>query len=301
MKRYISVIALVLLCVAGIAQEINSKVTINTPKLQTADPKVFETLETAIQEFLNNTRWTNDIYEPHERLELTININVRDEISPTAFTANFYIQATRPIYGSNHSTAILTHNDKDFAFVYEEFQPLTFTDNIFNSNLTSFLAFYAYVALGMDYDSFEFQGGNPHFQKAQDIINSIPPSLTGTFINGWRSIDGNRNRYWIVESILSPRAIAFREANYQYHRLGLDTMHEDPDQGRKIVHEALMKIKGVNDDYPNAMVTQMFVTAKSDEIVDVFLKGNSQEKRDVYGLMVRIDAANASKYRDIRR
>ena len=242
-----------------------------------------------------------DIYEPHERIELTININVRDELSPTSFTANFYIQATRPIYGSNHSTAILEHNDKDLAFRYEEFEPLEYSDNIFNNNLTSFLAFYVYVALGMDYDSFEFQGGNPHFQKAQDIINSIPPSLAGTFANGWRSIDGTRNRYWIVESVLSPRAIGFREANYQYHRLGLDVMSDEPDKGRETVHQALMKIKQVNEDYPNAMITQMFVNAKSDEVIDIFLKGTSNEKRDVYGLMVRIDAANASKYKDIRR
>ncbi|MEM7106344.1 MAG: DUF4835 family protein [Bacteroidota bacterium] len=301
MRRLLTLSLCLFLVVFAEAQEINSKVTINTPKLQTTDPRVFKTMETAVQEFLNNTKWTNDIYEAEERIDVTININIREEASSKVFLADFYVQASRPIYGSNQSTAMFEHNDKDFGFEYEEFQPLEFSDNIFNDNLTSFLAFYTYVILGLDYDSFSREGGTEYFQKAQDIVNSVPTSLNAAFQKGWRSIDANRNRYWIIESMLSPRTQQLRQANYEYHRMGLDMMSENADEARESIFQAMKKVKTANEDYPNAMITQLFVNAKSEEIIEIFLKGTNQQKREVYATMVRIDAANASKYRSMRQ
>ncbi|MEM6722470.1 MAG: DUF4835 family protein [Bacteroidota bacterium] len=282
------------------AQELNAIVSIATPQLQTTDPRVFQTLEKAIQEFLNNNRWTNDIYEFEERIKISININIREELGGDSYTADFFIQATRPIYGSSQSTAVLEHKDSDFAFTYREFDPLEYSDNQFNNNLTSFLAFYAYVALGLDYDSFSPLGGEVYWQKANDIMTNIPTSLNAALQNGWRSLDSQRNRFWILETMLSPRTGGIRQGIYEYHRLGLDIMGEDHNEARKAIYSSIEKMRDANKNYPNAMAIQMFVNAKRDEIIEIFKGGTSNEKREVYAMMIRLDAANASAYRVIR-
>lgn len=296
MQKIISLIALLAFVFAVQAQELRVDVTINTPKNQTADPQLYNTLETALEEFLNETKWTEDSYQENERISVNMQINIQEELSANSFNAEMFVQALRPIYGSRHSTALLEHADKEFSFNYTQFQPLEFSENTFNSNLTSFMAFYAYVILGLDYDSFELEGGSPYFQKAQDILNAVPNG-----IKGWSSLDGQRNRYWIVESILSPRASGYRSALYDYHRLGLDLMSDQLDVARQNMSGAIQKLKTFSESYPNAMSTQMFTDAKRDEIVDIFVAAPSNEKRSIHSVMVRLDPANASKYTKIRR
>ncbi len=296
MQKILLIISLTLLAFAAKAQEFNAKVTINVPKLQTADPKIFATMESALEEFMNNTKWTEDEYKPEERIEINLQINVKEEVSATAFKAEMFIQALRPVYGSRYNTALLEHADKDFQFSYTEYQPLEFSENAFNSNLTSFLGFYAYVILGLDYDSFEQEAGTAYFQKAQDIMNAVPANT----YTGWSSLD-RRNRYWMVESILSPRATDLRTAMYDYHRLGLDLMQEEPEVARQNLSGAIQKMKSFSQSYPNAMSTQMFVNAKRDEIIDIFMGAPTNEKRSIHSIMVRLDPANASKYTPIRR
>ncbi len=297
MQKILSLIALVVIAFAVQAQELRVDVTINAPKNQTADPQLYSTLETALEEFLNETRWTEDLYKENERIEITMQINIQEELSATSFNAEMFIQAVRPIYGSRHSTALLEHADQDFTFSYTPFQPLQFTENSFNSNLTSFMAFYVYVILGLDYDSFELEAGTPYFQIAQDIINTVPNGTS----KGWSPIDGVRNRYWIVESILSPRAGNYRKAIYEYHRLGLDLMSDQLQVARQNISGAIQKLKTFNQDYVNAMSVQLFANAKRDEIVEIFTGAPSNEKRSVHSVMVRLDPANASKYTKIRR
>lgn len=297
MKQIIAAMGLLLLVIAGKAQEFNCTVRINTPKLQDVDPRVFKTLENSIAEFMNSTKWTEDNFESGEKIETNIQINIKDELSPTSFSGEIFIQANRPVYGSNYKTVLVEHADKDFVFTYEEFQPLEFVENSYVSNLTSVLAFYAYYTLGMDYDSFSPKGGSNYFQKANNILNNVPQRTA----KGWSSLDGNRNRYWMIESILSPRVAPFREANYLYHRGGIDYIAEDREKGLTAIVTAIQKIREVNNGYPNAMAIQMFVNAKSEEIIEILLGGTSTQRRDVYGVMVKIDPSNASDYTPIRR
>ena len=283
-----------------LAQEIEFEVTINTPKLQTADPKVFENLEKAIEEFANNRKWTEDVFEPEERIKCKLQITIEEELSATRFRANIAIQSRRPIYGSDEETPMLNHVDKDFTFDYEAFQPIVFSKNLYQDNLSSILAFYAYIVIGMDYDSFSPLGGNKYFQIAQDILINIPQNAAAQY-PGWRQKDGNRNRYWIVESFLHPRVRDFRQAMYEYHRLSLDTMSENADQARAVMASAIDKVNGVSRNYPNAMILQMFSNSKRSEVIEIFKNGTKTEKDKSYKTMIRIDPANASEYAKIGR
>ncbi len=279
------------------AQELRVDVTVNTPKNQTADPQLYSTLELGLEEFMNNTKWTDDTYGEDERIEVNMQINITEEVSATQFNAELFVQAIRPVYGSRQNTALLEHADKEFSFTYTQFQPLEFNRNAFTSNLTSFMAFYAYMILGLDYDSFELEGGTPYFQIAQDIINAVPNGAGA----GWTSIESQRNRYWMIESTLSPRAGDYRSAIYEYHRLGLDLMSSQPEVARQNISSAIQKISAFSKTYLNAMSVQMFANAKREEIVDIYTGASSNEKRPVHAVMVKIDPANASKYTKIRR
>lgn len=288
-------------CTAGVfAQELNFQVSINTPKLQTTDPKVFETLRQAIEEFMNTTKWTTDVYEFDERIRGNIIINISEEKSATRFTAEMAIQASRPVYNSSYQTVLLTYQDNNVWFDYEQYQPLVYNQTSFNDNLTAILAFYANIILGMDYDSFSPLGGQAYFQRAQEIVNTVPVGAASVSPAGWRSLDGNRNRYWIAENMLSPRIRPYRQAMYDYHRQGLDIMATDPAAGRAIIAGALNTIAEVDRAYPNSMIIQMFADAKSDEITEIFKAGTVQEKNQVIQVMSRLDATKVNKYREIR-
>ncbi len=281
------------------AQELDANVTIRTPKLQTADEKVFQDMEKAIQEFLNNQKWTNDVYEEDEKIKVDFAITISDELSQTSFKAEINIQSTRPVFGSNYETALLTHLDKDVVFTYDQFQPLEYSENVFTDNLAAVLAFYVYVIIGMDYDSFAPFGGEQYFQLAQDIVNNIPPTIASQ-VPGWRSTEGNRNRYWIVENLLTPRTRPYRQAMYDYHRQALDVMHKEAGTGLAVMSTAISQIGEVNRNYPNSMIMQMFSNTKRDEIVDIFKAGTPQQKDGVIRVMQKIDPSHASGYRQIR-
>lgn len=283
----------------AMAQELICQVRINTQKLQTVDPAVFETLEQTVQEFMNNTKWTNDAYEQQERINCNILLTIQEELSPTSFRADLAIQATRPVFNSNYQTPLLNHIDREVTFSYEQFQPLRFSRNTFNDNLSQILSFYSYVILGMDYDSFALYGGEPYFQIANEILTSIPQGIAERF-SGWQSKDGSRNRFWIIENLLSPRIRPYREAMYNYHRHALDVMAQDVGQGRAVMTQSINTLQDVFQNYPNAMILQMFVNAKSNEVLEIFKRGTSEEKNTVIRVMSRIDASNAEQYRAIR-
>ncbi len=285
------------ICLVG--QELNVTVRINTPKLQLTDPAVFETLEQTIRDFMNNQRWTNETFAEEERIKVDIVMTISEERSATSFKAELAIQAGRPVYGSTYETPLLSHLDKDVTFAYEQFQPLEYSENSFNDNLSAILSFYAYLILGLDADSFAPFGGEPWLQRAYDILNTVPPAIAASN-PGWRSLDGNRNRYWIIENLLNPRIRPFRQAWYDYHRLGLDIMHRDPLAGRNVILQALQTIADAARSYPNAMIIQMFANAKSNEIVEIFKPATPAEKVTLRQAMTRIDPANAAKYRNLR-
>lgn len=302
MKKNAMMLVFVLSCamISGIqAQEFNFTVKINTQRLQLVDPKVFETLEKTVFDFLNNTQFTDLNLEVGERINCNIQLTIQQEISPTRFKADLAIQASRPVYGSNYETTMINHQDRDVTFDYEQFQPLIFSRNAYNDNLSAILSFYAYFILGMDGDSFSPFGGDPYFKVAQDIVNNIPQNAAAAN-PGWRSLDGNRNRYWIVENVLSPRVRPFRQAMYDYHRHGLDVMSSKAVEGRAIMMQALEEIAQVNQVYPNSMIIQMFNQTKGMEVTEIFKGGTPNEKERTINVMTRIDPTNAARYRSVR-
>lgn len=278
------------------AQELEVAVTINTPKLQTADPKVFETLETTIQEFMNNQKWTDETYEEEERIKLDIVMTITEEVNATTFKAEVALQSTRPVFGSTYETPMFKHQDKDITFSYEQFQPLEYSNTNYINQLSSIMAFYAYVVIGMDYDSFSQRGGEKYFQLAQDVVNRIPPTVASQ-VEGWRSVDGNRNRYWLVENLLTPRMATFRDVIYEYHRHGLDMMHQDAAVGRAVMTQTIEQLLDVNKNYPNSMIMQVFANTKSDEIIEIYKASPPAEKSSIVKVMEKVDPPRASEYR----
>lgn len=281
------------------AQEIIANVRMNTQKLQQADPKVFDVLASTITEFLNTERWTENTFSYDERIRVNIMVTLQEEISQTVFNADIAVQASRPVYGTDYETPLLNYIDKGVVFSYEPYQPLQFSVNRFNDNLSSALAFYIYMVLGMDYDSFEAFGGEPHFQMAQEIVNNVPESAAGAS-PGWRATSGNRSRFFFIENILSPRVRPFRQVWYEYHRQGLDVAATDINACRAIITAAMDQIRDVHQAYPNSMIMQVFSDTKSDEIMEIFKQGSPQEKNTVVQVMSRIDAANSTKFRSIK-
>ncbi len=300
MKNYI-LLAFVMCCTLFTqAQEFQAKVTVNTPKLQVADPKIFNTLQNSIRDMMNNTKWTEDIFDPTERIQLTLTLNITEELSATGFRADLSIQAVRPVFNSNYETVIFAYQDQDVTFSYEEYQPIQFSKNVFSDNLSAILGFYAYTILGLDYDSFSELGGDFYFQEAQNILSTVPSNVAQS-VGGWTSIEaGQRNRYWLIENILNPRMIPYRKATYLYHRGGLDRMSDDIGTAVTACATAVTQIAEAHTAYRNSMIIQIFAQTKSVEILQIFMGADPTQRQRVHKAMIQIDAANASKYNGIK-
>lgn len=297
MKKWFIPFLLLIICFSKTnGQELDVTVDILTPKLQTADPKVFVTLKQTIEEFMNNQKWTDDEFEQEERIKLNLILTITDEGASDTYGAELVVQSTRPVFGNSYQSQLFKHLDKDVTFSYQQFQPLEYSQTTYINELSSILAYYAYIVIGMDYDSFSPFGGDPYFNQAQDIINQVPPNIASS-VQGWRSVESNRNRYWLAENLLSPRVRPFRQSFYDYHRQGLDAMHENAVTGRAVMTQALSSLMEVNRSYPNSMIMQVFTNTKADEIVEVYKGGFPDEKSDIIKVMVKIDPSKASNYR----
>ena len=275
------------------AQEMNFTVAVTKPRSALADPKVFVSLENALKELVNSTKWTDDIYEQNERLTGSIQLTITNENTATSFTGQLAIQVNRPVYGSDATTPIFVHLDKEIAFSYEQFQPLQFTKNNFTDNLTATIGYYMYVTLAMDYDSFAPQGGDLFWQNAQDIYNILPDGAKGE----WKGKElGNTNRYWFVENMLSPRLKGYRQAIYEYHRLGMDFAATDMGRCKTMILQALERMDEAHQAYPNTLAIRMFSLTKVNELVEIFKGAAPEQKSRFLAIMQKIDPSNASKY-----
>jgi len=276
----------------GFGQELSCSVTINATQIQTSDRGIFKEMKNAIEQFMNTRKWTNDAFKSHEKVKCNFLITITKMPSIGNFSASVQIQSARPVYNTVYTTLLFNFADRDWEFDYIESMPLEYNDNTFTSNLTSMLAFYAYIILGLDYDSFSELGGTPYFQKALQVVNNAQQSNRA----GWQSLGSNRNRYWVVESFNNSQMADLRKAIYSYHRLGLDTFEKTPDKSREIILKGLKDIKKVRDINPNSILVISFFDAKGKELVNIFSAGNLQVRREAYDIVTTIDPSNRSTY-----
>ena len=275
-----------LLLVHSYGQELRSRVIVNADQIETTERAIFQEMEVALAEFLNNRKWTDDIYEPEERINCNFILNISGIPGIGRFEASVQVLSSRPIYNTDYETVLLNFADRDWAFEYVSSQPLQFNDNAFISNLTSILAYYAYIIIGLDYDSFEELGGEDYFQKAWQVVTNAQQ----TGFNGWDRFEGRgRNRYWLAENFLSNEMEPIRRAYYKYHRLGLDQLSEKPDDARKEILESVKMVQKSNNARPRSILTISFLDAKSEELAQVFTQGNIAERRNAYNILTEID------------
>lgn len=275
------------------AQELNAQVSVNADQIQATNKQVFKTLETSIREFLNDRKWTNEKYLPEERITCQFLLTI-DNRSSNEFQGNLQISYSRPVYMSDYSSPVFVHRDDKVRFEYLEFDRLDFSINTNLSNLTSLLAYYAYIIIGLDHDTFEPKGGDPFFDQAQKIVGNAQ----GSGYEGWATFDGNKNRFILLDNFTSSAFDNLRLALYQYHREALDKMYEPKNHraAKETIKKALMSLKEVNDKRRNSLLMQIFFDAKSKEIMQVFGGGEPIDLADLKDVLRELDPSNSSRY-----
>lgn len=297
---YLLICTLYLAIFEGKAQELNCKVVINTDQLQIDQQRgtsqIYRELENVMQEFINGRRWTNDQFQQEERINCSLNIILVKATAQGDYEASARFQVFRPVYGTSYETAILNFFDKSFNFRYLQGSPINYNDNSFTDNLTSMLAFYAYTALTVDYDSFSKLGGNLYVQKLYNLVN-----LAQVAGGGWVSSNDIRNRYWLSENLQNQQMSGIREGFYTYHRLVLDNFINNPDDGRKQLLEYLNNIRQINQIRPGSALTRMFFDTKSEELLNIFLDANPDDKKKAFTLLTSLDPTRTDAYRRLSK
>lgn len=279
--------------ISSIGQDLYCRVQVSHPQIQTSDNSIFQNLQQAITDFLNNRKWTNDVFAPQERIEANLIITVSEWDGNNRFKASAQIQSYRPVYGTSYNSLVFTINDENWDFIFSEQKPIEYAQTGQNENLSLLLAFYANIIAGIDYDTFSSQGGSRFFLRAQNIVNQAQNNGS----TGWRSFENTRNRYWLAENLLNTELKPIRELMYIYHHQGLDTFFENMPQGRSLLLENLDLLQQANRNRPSSMLLQLFFTAKSDEITNILKQAAPGERSKAINLLVEIDPSNAEKYR----
>jgi hypothetical protein len=284
------------------AQELKAKVTVVSNQVgNNVNQNVFRTLQSALNIFINTRKWTTDNFQPNERINCQFFLNLQPTDDLNVYNASLTVQSARPVYNTSYLSPIINYKDENVTFKYIEFQQLEFNENRVSgsdalaSNLTAVMAYYAYMILAFDYDSFSPRGGDPYFQKAQNIVNNAPD---GRNISGWRAFDGIRNRYWLVTNMLNSRNTIMHDVYYNYYRLGMDKLYEDENAARVEVLNVLNLLNNFNTDNPNTMINQFFFQGKSTELIKIFSKALQQDKTRASELLQKMDITNAPKYKD---
>ncbi len=276
------------------AQELKCDVQVNAQKIRDVNREVFKNMEKSISQFMNNRNWIDDEFKEEERIECSMLIKITGQASQGTYKANVTIQSSRPVYQSDYNTVMLNYVDKNWKFDYTQYQSIEFNKNSFVSNLSSMLAYWAYMIIALDYDSFSPKGGTPYYEQAKTIVNNVSEDKSEA--PGWKAFESNKNRYWFVENMLNNKFVKIRDLYYQYHRKGLDLMYKDLKKGRSNIFDALKSIESLARDYPNNMLFQIFFQAKSNELVGIFSEAPKSKKASAVQLLYRIDPSNANKY-----
>jgi hypothetical protein len=284
------------------SQELKARVSVLSNRVgNNVDKKTFQTLQTALNNFVNNRKWSTDAFSQKEKIDCSFLFNLESTGDANVYKASLTIQSARPVFNSSYTSPIINFQDNDFIFKYAEFQQLEFNDSrvsgtdALTSNLTAVFAYYINIILGFDYDSFSPRGGDVYYQKAQNIINNAPE---GRNISGWKAFDGTRNRYWLAENLLNSRYTIMHDAIYGYYRLGMDKLYEDEINARSQVLNMLSLLNTFNVENPNTMILQFFLQSKSQELIKIFSKASPSDKSKALEFLERIDVTSASKYKE---
>ena len=297
-KKLITLLILTGLWGSTCAQELNCEVTVIAPQIANVDASIFEIMESTIRDFMNDRKWTGDDFTIEERIDCSIQLTINEAVNNTSFVGTMQVQASRPVYNSDYNSPTFLVNDSDVQFTFLQNTILQFTPDQHRDNLSSLLAFYAYMILGTDYDTMALEGGTDHYLKAQIIVSNAQNAAE----TGWKSSQNQQNRYWLVENVLSQTFKPLRDCLYHYHRNGFDKFFSTVEEPRMVIAESLYDLEKIHKVRPSSYNLQLFFMAKADEIVNLFKSStNLQEKQLIYLTLKKVDPGNISKYEKIMK
>lgn len=276
------------------AQELNCTVQINSDQIEGTNKQVFSTLQKSISEFINSRKWSEMTFANSERIECSMNIIVK-KVDGDVMTCELQVQSRRPVYNSTYFSTLINFKDNYFTFNYKEFDQLELNQNTISSNLTAVLAYYAYVIIGYDLDSFSRLGGSAMFQAAESIVNSAQ----GADLSGWKAFESPRNRYALISNILDEAFKKFRNFFYEYHRLGLDEMIVNSENARARISDGLPILREANRSRPSAIVITSFLDAKNDELINIFSKATTKQKADFVEILSDVNPTQSTRYEKV--
>ena len=297
MKKLGLVVLLSYMAFAAYAQDLNARVQVLSPKIATTNKRIFSSLQTAMREFLNGRKWSADAIQSSEKIDCSFILNITAWDNSTSFSGELQVQSTRPVFNAAYNTPLFTINDRDFDFSYTEGETIDFNNQNFQSNLSSVMAFYAYMILAFDYDSFSRFGGTPYYANAQTVVINAQSSS----YKGWKAFDNNTNRYWLSENTMNKTYIPLREFMYTYHRLGLDIMTENAPNARKAIFSALPVLTQLDRVRVGATLPTLFFLAKRNELVSIFSKADPQERLQAMNILSQADPANGNLYQTLQK
>lgn len=301
MRKFCLFFIVTLFCGIVSAQELNCNLQINSSQIQIANKQVFETLQKELNDFMNNRHWTSGIYAVAERIDCNFMITIQSYVD-NVFTTELQIQARRPVYNTSYNTSTFNFKDEHFNFTYVEFDPIEINTTTYESNLTAVLAYYAYIIIGLDLDSYSKLGGTECFRQAENIVNLMQSKSDQSEALGWKAFESNKNRYALINNLMDERFRKYREFFYVYHRQGLDEMTSNVANARAKIAEGLPILREINRMQPSAIAIQAFLDSKNDEIINIFSKkGTTKEKTDVYEIMTDVNPTLTSRYEAIKQ
>ena len=301
MRQIVAILALIAMSIPMKAQELKCNISINSEQVQGSNKAVFTTLQQSMEEFVNTQRWTNMTFQEKERIECSMMIVVKS-VQDNMFVCEFTCQSRRPVFGTTYTTPTLNIKDANFTFTYQEYDRMEFQHNTFTSNLTALVAYYCYLIIAHDMDSFAKLGGTPYFQVCEDIVTSAQSaSLDNAEMVGWKAFESNRNRYALTNNLMDEAFKKYRAYYYDYHRHGLDEMVNNVANGRARIAKDIKVLKEAYNARPATYLVGTFLDAKSDELVNIFKSGTTDEKKMVYELLMDIDPTRQDTYENINR
>jgi hypothetical protein len=286
------------------AQELQARISVVANKVgPQVEKKIFQTMQTQLTNFVNNRKWTSDVFQASEKIQCSFLITIEQDAGNNLYKGKLTVQAARPVYNTTYDSPLINFLDENFVFKYVEFQPMEFNENRVQgndplvANITAVFAFYANLILALDYNSFALRGGDNYFQKAWNIVNNAPESGE---ITGWKSFESQRNRYWLAQNFNNNRFALIHDALYAYYRSGLDIFYENEEAGRSGILNCLNFINTINTENPNSMLVPFFFQGKSNELVKIFSKASPEQKTRAKDLLTKLDLTNASLYKELR-